>query len=160
MLVYRIAHKKFTDHLFAPGFSGRWNGAGKKVLYCSESIPVAFLESMVRRQGVGFNHDYNIVVIDIPDDLIVRTIDPADLKPGWRDFHDYTVCQEIGNAWYDKFDAPVLKVPSAVLVQSSNYVIHAQHKAYNKISVAGVTELIPDARIDELLKHYEPHHRA
>jgi RES domain-containing protein len=160
MLVYRIAHKKHTDHLFAPGFSGRWNGAGKKVLYCSESIPVAFLESMVRRQGVGFNHDYNIVIIGIPDDLTIRTINLTGLKSGWRDFHDYSICQQIGDSWYNEFDVPVLKVPSALVVQSFNYVIHAQHKAYNRISVAGVTELIPDARIDELLKTYEPSRRS
>lgn len=160
MLAYRIAHKKYSDHLFAPGFSGRWNGVGKKVLYCSESIPVAFLESMIRRQGVGFNRDYNIVIIDMPDDLAIRAVNPADLQQGWRDFHDYRICQKVGNAWYDEFDAPILKVPSAVVVQSFNYVIHAGHTAYNKISVAGVTELIPDARIDDLLKKQAPRHDA
>jgi len=156
MLAYRITHKKYTDHLFAPGISGRWNGTGKKVLYCSESIPVAFLESMIRRQGVGFNRDYNIVIIDIPNDLVIRTVNLSDLNPGWRDFHDYSICQQIGNSWFDKFDAPVLKVPSAVVMQSYNYVIHAQHQAYNRIRIAQVTELIPDARIDELLRKYEP----
>jgi len=75
MLVYRIAHKRHNDHLFAPGIAGRWNGAGKRVLYCSESIPLAFLECMIRRQGVGFNHDYNIIVIDIPDSYARAVVD-------------------------------------------------------------------------------------
>lgn len=155
MLAYRIAHKKYSDHLFAPGFSGRWNGAGKKVLYCSESIPVAFLESMIRRQGVGFNRDYNIVIIEIPDDLPVHTVNLTELSPGWRDFHDYSICQQIGNAWFDQFDSPVLKVPSAVVLQSVNYVVHAQHRAYSRVKVVGVAELIPDARIDEMLRNYK-----
>jgi RES domain-containing protein len=154
MLVYRITHKKYTDHLFAPGFSGRWNSAGKKVLYCSESIPVAFLESMVRRQGVGFNHDFDIVIIEVPDTLAIQTINLTDLADGWRNFRDYAICQQIGNAWFDKFEIPVLKVPSAVVVQSSNYVINAQHSNYKHIKVAGVTELVPDARIDEILRDH------
>jgi RES domain-containing protein len=155
MLIYRIAHKKYSDHLFAPGFAGRWDGAGKKVLYCSESIPLAFLESMIRRQGVGFNHDYNIIIIEIPDDLAIRTVQLSDLTGEWRSIYDYTICQQIGNTWFDEFKSPVLKVPSAIVVQSYNYVIHAQHSDYSRISVAGVTELVPDARIDELLRKYK-----
>jgi RES domain-containing protein len=155
MLVYRITHKKYTDHLFAPGFSGRWNSAGKKGLYCAESIPLAFLECMIRRQGAGFNHDYNIVIIGAPDDLAVKTISLIDLKDGWRDFRDYSLCRQIGDAWFDSFDAPMLKVPSAVITQSCNYVFNAQHPDYKRIKVVGVTELAPDARIDELLKTYQ-----
>ena len=155
MLVYRIAHKNYTDHLFAPGFSGRWNSAGKKVLYCAESIPLAILESMIRRQGAGFNRDYNIIVIEMPDDLAVRTISLSELADNWRDFRDYTICRQIGNTWFDAFDTPVLKVPSAVVIQCYNYVINAQHDDYKRVKVVAITELVPDARIDELLKTYK-----
>jgi RES domain-containing protein len=154
MLVYRIALKKHTDHLFAPDFGGRWNGTGRKVLYCAESIPVAFLECMIRRQGAGFNHDYNIIIIEIPDDFQIQTVPLTDLADGWRNFRDYSICQQIGNAWFDAFDHPVLKVPSAVITQCHNYVINALHNDYKKIKVVGVTELVPDVRIDDLLKKY------
>jgi RES domain-containing protein len=155
MFVYRIVHKKYDDPLFAPGFSGRWNGTGKKVLYCAESIPLAFMESMIRRQGVGFNHDYNIVIIEIPDDIKIRTVALSDLQEGWRNWRDYTICQQTGNTWYDGFEVPVLKVPSALIVECYNYVINTLHTEYRHIKVAGITELVPDARIDELLKKYK-----
>lgn len=155
MLAYRIAHKKYADHLFAPGFAGRWNGSGKKVLYCAESIPVAFLESMIRRQGVGFNSDFNIIIIEIPDELGIQTVSTEDLPENWRDFHDYAICQQIGNTWFDRFECPVLKAPSAVMVQCYNYVLNTQHRDFNRVKVAGVTELVPDARIDEILKNYQ-----
>lgn len=64
MLVYRIVHKMFSNSLFASGIRGRWNSAGNKVIYTAESIPVAFLENMVRRQGVGFNDDFNIMFVE------------------------------------------------------------------------------------------------
>ncbi|MFI5137955.1 MAG: RES family NAD+ phosphorylase [Sphingobacteriales bacterium] len=155
MLVYRIAHKMHTDYLYAPGFAGRWNKTGKKVLYCAESVSLAFLESMIRRQGVGFNHDYNIIIIEAPDDLAVSTIPADSLADGWRDFRDYSVCQKIGNEWFDNFETPILKVPSAVVVECYNYVINTLHNDFDRIKVIGVTELAPDARIDELLKRYK-----
>src|SRR5882762_1174803 len=100
MLGYRITLKQYSNKLFAPGLGGRWNGAGRKVIYCAESIALAFLENMVRRQGVGFNADFKIMVIDIPDDLQISTINISELEKGWRNFTDYSQCQSIGNNWY------------------------------------------------------------
>jgi RES domain-containing protein len=92
---------------------GRWNSAGKKVIYCAESVAVAFLENMVRRQGVGFNDDFKIMVIEIAADLKFTTITTDDLDDGWREFRDYSKCQPTGDEWYDAAKTAVLKVPSA-----------------------------------------------
>lgn len=74
MLAYRITHKDYSHTHFASGMEGCWNSAGKKVLYCAESIALAFSESMIRRQGVGFNMLFKILIIEIPDDLPIETI--------------------------------------------------------------------------------------
>lgn len=154
MLVYRIVLKAYSNSLLAPGISGRWNGDGRKVIYTAESIPLAFLENMIRRKGVGFNDDYKIMFIDIPDSLGITLVNAVDLQTGWRDFRDYSKCQSIGNAWYDKAETPVLKVPSAVLPANFNYVINTTHPDYKKITLAGTTELMPDERIEKILKEY------
>jgi RES domain-containing protein len=154
MLAYRITLKTFSKSIFAPGLSGRWNGSGRKVVYCAESIALAFLENMVRRQGVGFNTDFRIMFLEIPDDLSVQTIAATDLPDGWRSFTDYSACQSVGNAWYDAATFPILKVPSAVLPESFNYVVHSLHRDFKRIKLIGTTELVPDARIEQLLKRY------
>ncbi len=82
MLVYRIVHRAYSKQLFASGTRGRWNGSGKKVIYAAESIPLAFLENMVRRQGVGFNHDFKTVIIEIPPDMEIEVITIKDLPAG------------------------------------------------------------------------------
>lgn len=155
MLAYRITLKKYSTTLFAPGLAGRWNGSGRKVIYCAESIALAFLENMVRRQGVGFNDDFKTMILEIPDDLKIKTITADDLPPGWRTFTDYSICQPFGNKWYDEGLFPILKVPSAVLPDSSNYIINSLHPDFNKIKLKQVTDLIPDQRIEELLKKYK-----
>jgi RES domain-containing protein len=152
MFAYRITHKSYSTHLFAPGHPGRWNGGGRKVIYCAETIALAFLENMVRRQGVGFNHDFKTMILEIPDDLTIQTITAAELPAGWRRFTDYSPCQLFGNAWFDAAVYPLLKVPSAVLPESYNYVINSLHADYAKIKLVGVTDLTPDERIEKILK--------
>jgi len=134
MLVYRITHKNYSAKLFASALKGRWNGAGKKVIYCAESIPLAFLENMVRRQGAGFNNDFKIMIVEIPDDLTITSIEVDELQDGWRDFKDYSLCQPLGDKWYNESKTPLLKVPSAVLQECFNYVINSEHADYKKIN--------------------------
>ena len=154
MLAYRITSKKYSSKLFAPGLPGRWNGGDRKVIYCAESIALAFLENMVRRQGIGFNYDFKIMILEIPDDVKIHAINAGQLPKGWRAFTDYSKCQSIGNAWYDAGIRPVLKVPSAVLPESCNYVINYLHPDFKKIKLVKVTDLVPDERIEALLKKY------
>ena len=154
MLVYRIVHKKYSSGLFASGLKGRWNSFGKKVIYTAESIPLAFLENMVRRQGVGFNKDFKILFIDIPDSIKVSAINGTDLQNGWRNFKDYSKCQTIGDKWYDDAKTMILKVPSAVLPDAYNYVINIEFSDYSLVKLIEVTDLVPDDRIEDILKRY------
>ena len=152
MLVYRIVHKSFSRKIIAPGFAGRWNGSGRKVIYCAESIALAFLENMIRRQGIGFNQDFRTMILEIPETMKIQQVKFKDLPSGWRKFNDYSQSQPIGNKWYDEGIYPVLKVPSAVLPESFNYVLNATHPDCKKIKLLKITDLIPDERIEDLLK--------
>jgi RES domain-containing protein len=154
MLVFRIVFKVFSKELIATGFEGRWNTEGKKVIYAAGSIALAFLENMVRRQGVGFNDDFKIMTIDIPNKLNIDSIDPGSLKPGWKSLRDYSFCQSPGDAWYNNNLTPVLKVPSVIIPDEFNYVINAAHADFKKIRIIDTTNLVPDPRIDEILKRY------
>ena len=153
MLLYRIVHKKYSHSLFASGMRGRWNSEGNKVIYCAESIALAFLESMIRRQGVGFNKDFKIMIIKIPSKTKINIINVTALEKGWRDFNNYSKCQGPGNKWYNERKDLLLKVPSAVLPETFNYVINTMHPDYKKVKLIEVTDLIPDERIEEILKN-------
>ncbi|HUZ60363.1 MAG TPA: RES family NAD+ phosphorylase [Hanamia sp.] len=152
MLVYRIVQKKYSKTLFVSGMEGRWNSKGNKVLYCAESIAVAFLENMIRRQGVGFNDDFKIMIIEIPTKAGITFFNVEDLEPGWRNSDNYSKCQKAGDEWYIACKNLLLKVPSAVLPESYNYVINTEHPEYKKVKLIEVTNLVPDERIEEILK--------
>lgn len=154
MLIYRIVHKLFSKKLLASGMEGRWNSAGKKVIYSTESIAVAFLENMIRRQGVGFNNDFKIIILEIPRKQIVSVLDVSLLKDDWREMNNYAICQSLGNAWFDAGKTLVLKVPSAVLPEGFNYVMNATHADFKLVKIVAVTDLVPDKRIEDILKNY------
>ena len=152
MFVYRIVFKTFSTDLIASGFEGRWNSEGNKVIYAAESIAVAFLENMVRSQGVGFNKDYKIMILEIPDKLRVNVVTAEELNPNWRRFNDYSFCQAIGDKWYNAQTTPVLKVRSSILPEESNFVINATHDDYKRIKIITTTELMPHPTFEEILK--------
>ena len=152
MLVYRIVFKVFSRDLIASGFEGRWNSEGNKVIYAAGSIALAFLENMIRRQGVGFNDDFKIMIIEIPDKLRIDSISNDRLNADWKHFRGYSHCQSLGDTWYHEHVTPILKVPSAILPDEFNYVVNTTHHDFKKVKIVGTTELIPDPRIDEILK--------
>jgi RES domain-containing protein len=154
MLIYRIVHKTYSGSLFASGLQGRWNSAGNKVLYAAESIPLAFLENMVRRQGVGFNDDFQIMFISIPDAVLIEEVSAADLGSTWRNPNDYSACLPLGDKWYHDAKSLALKVPSAVMPEAFNYVINTMHPDYKELVLIGTTNLVPDPRIEDILKKY------
>jgi len=154
MIIFRIGHKNYVTTLTASGAAGRWAAAGRPVIYCAENIPLAFLENMVRRQGVGFNQDFKIAFIHVPDDLLISSIEERVLDPDWRDPYDYSHCQPLGNEWFDQLRMPLLKVPSAVMPESSNYVINTLHPDFRKLKIVAITDLVPDPRIEDILKKY------
>lgn len=154
MLVSRIVHKLYANTMFASGMRGRWNSAGNKVIYTSESVSLALLENMVRRQGVGFNKDFKIMFIEIPGDAIMESVSGTDLDAGWRDPNDYSQCQPLGDQWFNAGKALALKVPSAVLPLAYNYVINTVHPGYPLVELVAVTDLVPDGRIEDILKKY------
>lgn len=154
MLVYRIVHKKYSKTLFVSGMEGRWNSKGNKVLYCAESIALAFLENMIRRQGVGFKDDFKIMIIEVPTKAGITFFNIENLETGWRNSDNYSKCQKAGDEWYIACKHLLLKVPSAVLPESYNFVINTDHPGYKKIKLINVTNLVPDKRIEEILKTF------
>lgn len=155
MLVFRIALKKYSKTLVASGIEGRWNGTGRKVLYTADSIALAFMENMIRRKGLGFNDEFATMIISFADDLVIEQIESQHLPKGWRNAENYAICQAIGNKWFDEGLSPILKVPSAVLPEHSNFVFNTLHTDFSKVQLIDTVPIVPDERIEDILKKYK-----
>lgn len=153
MLVFRIAHKKYAQGLSVSGLAGRWNSDGKLVLYTAENVSLALLENMIYRMGTGFNHDYKIMVIDIPENCC-HTIDPTMLPKDWRQQECYPQLQRIGNHWYDERKYLCLKVPSSVMPENFNVILNTTQGDFSRVKLVEVLPYEPDERLEKLLKKY------
>lgn len=134
---------------------GRWNLEGRKVLYTAESIALAYLETMYYRRGLGYDKDFKIMVIEVPNNASILQIEASNLPEDWRDFRNYSACQELGEDWFSKGEDLILKVPSAVVVNNYNLVLNTLHPDYQKVKLIDTLDFKPDARLEEILKKYE-----
>ncbi len=81
MLVYRITKTKYANELVASGFRNRWNEDGQFVIYTSDSRSLACLENLVHRSNSGNDQLFRTMIISIPDDIPILTIQEKEIHP-------------------------------------------------------------------------------
>lgn len=127
---------------------GRWTSPGQRVLYASESLPLAVLEVLVHLGHPAVLPAYSFFTAEFSENL-VEPLDPSTLPENWRRFPAPAELQAIGDGWIAALRTPILKVPSAVLQPHSNYVLHPAHRGFSKIEISGPHPLDVDPRIFE-----------
>lgn len=146
MIVFRITTIKYADRIQASGVSARWNKAGQKVIYTSESRSLACLENIVHRSTERLEGLYKTLIIDIPDHLIINTLEEKSLPIGWNNIDRYHICQAIGSKWVSSGATAILKVPSALVPQENNYILNTLHPDFKSIHLMGTEEFYFDSR--------------
>lgn len=146
MLVYRIVREKYSKYLSASGFRNRWNDDGQYVIYTSNSRSLACLENLVHRSHCGSDLLFKTMIIYVPDDLSVLTIQEQELPGSWR--KDFCVaCLSIGKDWYTKNAFPILKVPSSIISHEWNFILSTRHPDFSKIKLADTEDFLFDERL-------------
>ncbi len=128
MLVYRIVKDKYAGSLLASGRAGRWNEESQWVIYTSDSRALASLELLVHAGKAKPLRGFTILEISI--DIAKENSDIIrihDLPENWRSVQAYPALQEIGSCWYRHGKSLVLKLPSVLIPQASNYMINTKH---------------------------------
>lgn len=127
MQVYRICLTKYANSLFASGRGNRWNSEGNFVIYVAANQSLACLENVVHRSGEGLNQPFAVMVIEVGEDVRAEEISMADLPEGWHRRRMYPHCRKLGDAWYERGETAVLRVPSAVVPGDSVYLLNGRH---------------------------------
>jgi RES domain-containing protein len=140
-----MAHR--ADSLNASGFPSRWNSKGKFVIYTAASRTLACLENVVHRSGEGLSANFKVMVINIPDELKIKTISAAKLPKNWYEFQNYIITQRIGDTWLNKSETAILKIPSAIIQLETNYLLNPNHPDFKKIKIKNVEDFIFDPGI-------------
>ncbi|MEM8567911.1 MAG: RES family NAD+ phosphorylase [Bacteroidota bacterium] len=155
MRVYRVERNKYLKSILkgigAASTEGyRWNSLNTYLVYSAESRALATLEVSVHLDlSEDLPTDRSYVEIDIPDDIQILEIDPADLPENWDSRPPILETQFIGDDFVRDSEAAVLKVPSCIVPQEYNYLVNPNHPDSYRIKVISETSMNFDPRIKQ-----------
>ena len=147
MEMYRVAKEMYRQDIIGTGAylaGGRWNTAGNYMLYTASSRSLAILEVLVHISRNRPIDDYSIVVVYIPDDEYIDSVNQATLQTDWRQQYIHT--QAIGDSWLVNQQSLSLKVPSALVKSEYNYLINPNHKSFHSLKIIEFESLQFDDR--------------
>ncbi len=151
MRVWRLCRERHAGGAFsgegARLAGGRWNHPGVAVVYCSATLSLAVLESLVHFEARHVPDDYVAIAADIPDEIPVRRVEVAELPTNWRAVPAPEALQDLGDAWIGQGDSLVLAVPSVVVPAECNYLVNPVHEEFRRIVVHPPTPFAFDPRL-------------
>lgn len=150
-VVYRVVRQKYASQpLDTTGTwlnGGRWNPPGIGILYTAEHPALALVEILVHMPQLPYVDlpTYRLFSLEIPDDS--RRIVPVDKLPAYWNDNSYAHSQYILRDWLAQPDMLALGVPSSVLPDGINYLLHPAHAAYSAIRIIEEKALVIDPRL-------------
>jgi RES domain-containing protein len=148
---------RISDHASLSGdggliFSARWNNRGKRIVYLADHPASALLEVIVHLEVRAENipDEYQLLKIEVPDDLAIDDAGQSELPPDWRDRVSLT--QEIGDIWVNEGSTSLLRVPSAIVPETNNYLLNPAHADAARIVIASAVRAAFDPRLMAFIK--------
>jgi RES domain-containing protein len=131
--VFRVCRARYArlDGEGARRVGGRWNSAGKPVVYMAESVALAVLENLVHMSRRDFPTGYVTLVALLPDGIGLLTEDTLRRNPALATRSP----AELGDWWVKSQASAVLQVPSVVVPGASNYLLNPEHPEFSLIQV-------------------------
>ena len=149
--VYRLIKERFiTMPLSAEGaqrLGGRWNPPGVGILYTSAKPELTLLEQIVHLRSLPHNDLPKLVLLTLILPETPRLTDLLDLPSNWQDEADFSINHQFMANWLVKPDVLAVGVPSTVVPDSSNYLLHPAHPAFAAVTVARTSAFPKDTRL-------------
>ena len=153
MDAYRIGKKQFINDLSGTGaamYGGRWNYPGYRVVYASESIPLAILEYIVKAGAVEDElSDLRIAFLTIDKQVSISEIDIRQLPENWNSYPAPEALKTIGTNWLLSAESLILKIPAISAPDSFNVLINPTHPEFNKVELYKRIDYHTDIRLNK-----------
>jgi RES domain-containing protein len=152
MVLWRIsnyADLKGVGGLRAPG---RWHFAGQPVVYLAEHPALALLEILVHMEIASASQlpdSYQLLRVEVGDDVPVAEIVDTDAPADWRQNPDWT--RSAGTEWLQTQTSTLLRVPSAVVPFAHNFLLNPAHPGMDGVRIVDAIHVMHDSRILKLL---------
>lgn len=147
MILWRISNYSDLRGIGGLQTPGRWHNRGIPVVYLAESPALAMLEVLVHFElSISeIPERYQLLEVEYPQRRAVSRLQPSALDEDWREDTEYT--RSIGDEWLAAADAALLKVPSAIVPKSFNYLFNPRHPEAKQAVIKSATRHPYDARL-------------
>lgn len=148
--LYRITKERYAEDLSGTGarrYGGRWNNRGVPVVYAAEHRSLSLLEFLVHAPPQVMPAGMCMLAIRIPEGVPVRDLTTADLPAGWRGYPYDSLTQEIGDALLKSGKYGLIRVPSAIVQEEWNCLIHPGLAQESGVFVREIKPLYLDGRL-------------
>lgn len=136
--VWRLTHERYADTAFsgegARQHGGRFNSSGTPVVYTSESLPLALVETLTGLERYQQLRRYVFFRVRLGEEMI-SVVSDEDLPEEWDRHPPPSQSQQVGDQWVSRKTSVALQVPSVVVPYSYNYLLNPSHPAFEEIEV-------------------------
>lgn len=147
---WRILKKRHVPFAFdgegARQYGGRWNSPGTSVVYASETRALCLLEVLAGLRSVKPIDAYVLIPVRFHDAMVIG-VERNDLAADWRRSPPPPTTQQIGDDWVQRQRSAVLRVPSAIVPEESNYLLNPAHPDFGRIEIGPPEEILIDSRL-------------
>ena len=146
MVLWRISRHRDLNGIGGLRAAGRWHYAGQPVVYLSENPASALLEVCVHTAANDVPPDFTLLRIEGPE-LKVTAVTESSLPDTWQVRLEVT--RELGTDWLRKKEAAILKLPSALVPQTTNFLFNPLHPDASRYQIAAAFSYPFDRRWKE-----------
>ncbi len=113
--------------------AGRWHYAGRRIVYLAESPASALLEVCVHTAANDVPPEFTMLKIELPD-AEISSVEADDLPEDWRTRLEVT--RDLGTAWLESSESVLLRVPSAIVPETTNFLFNPAHTQAKNVRIA------------------------
>ena len=149
MRVFRICKRDYARDISRIGAAksgGHWNSKGTRMLYTAESLALCTVELAVHLPLGIIPKDYCFVEFELPDDSI-SILDASQLPSQWNAYPHPDHPQKLGDQFIANCKSLALKVPSAAVEGSFNFLINPLHPLISMVQIIRVEPYQFDSRL-------------
>lgn len=150
MRLYRLTSRRGPTEAFsgegARRVAGRWHAVGVPVVYTSESVALALLETLVHIDTDDLGAITFVYAVDVPDTLIETPL-LSELPADWNHPKRSDHARAYGREWATSNRSLGLAVPSIVVPQERNVLLNPAHPAFAKLPFGGPSPFSFDPRL-------------
>jgi RES domain-containing protein len=125
MVLWRISRHRNLSGVGGLKAAGRWHHAGRPIVYLAETPAAALLEVCVHTSASDVPPEFTLLKVEGPD-IEVPSINVDALPEDWRT--RLSVTRDLGTAWLEKNESVLLRVPSAIVPETMNYLFNPANR--------------------------------